>query len=89
MVFLQGNGISPAYAVKIYKQYGDQAISVVEKNPYQLAEDIYGIGFITADTMLVTWGSRPIQTSVIKQVCSMCSARRQKRGTAFFPRRNW
>jgi len=51
MVFLQGHGVSTTYAVKIFKQYGDQAIEVVSRNPYQLANDIYGIGFITADTI--------------------------------------
>jgi exodeoxyribonuclease V alpha subunit len=51
MIFLQGHGVSTTYAVKIYKQYGDQAIEVVTKNPYQLAADIFGIGFVTADTI--------------------------------------
>ncbi|MGM3309690.1 SF1B family DNA helicase RecD2 [Anabaena sp. WFMT] len=49
MVFLQGHGVSTIYAVKIYKQYGDKAIAIVTNNPYQLATDIYGIGFLTAD----------------------------------------
>jgi len=49
MIFLQGQGVSPAYAVKIYKQYGRDSIRVVEENPYRLAADIFGIGFITAD----------------------------------------
>ena len=49
MVFLQGHGVSSAYAVKIYRQYGNQAVSVVKENPYRLAEDIQGIGFKTAD----------------------------------------
>jgi exodeoxyribonuclease V alpha subunit len=47
------------YAVKIYKQYGDQAIEVVSKNPYQLAADIYGIGFVTADTIARNLGFAP------------------------------
>jgi exodeoxyribonuclease V alpha subunit len=51
MVFLQGHGVSTTYAVKIYKQYSDQAIEIVTKNPYQLATDIYGIGFVTADAI--------------------------------------
>src|SRR5436309_9935522 len=51
MLFLRGHDVSTTYAVKIYKQYGDQAIQIVSKNPYQLATDIYGIGFITADTI--------------------------------------
>ena len=59
MVFLQGHGVSTTYAVKIFKQYGDAAIEVVSKNPYQLAEDIYGIGFITADTIARHMGVAP------------------------------
>ncbi len=49
MLFLQSHGVSPAYAVKIYKTYGSQAIEIVERNPYQLASDIWGIGFKSAD----------------------------------------
>jgi exodeoxyribonuclease V alpha subunit len=49
MVFLQTHGVSTTYAVKIFKHYGDKAIAVVTNNPYQLANDIYGIGFLTAD----------------------------------------
>ncbi|HBA55271.1 MAG TPA: ATP-dependent RecD-like DNA helicase [Syntrophorhabdus aromaticivorans] len=49
MVFLQGQGVSPAYAVKIYRHYGRDAAKVVSENPYRLAMDIFGIGFITAD----------------------------------------
>lgn len=49
MLFLQTYGVSPTFAVKIYKQYGDDAIAVVTKNPYQLTVDIYGIGFVIAD----------------------------------------
>ncbi|MBA2681518.1 MAG: ATP-dependent RecD-like DNA helicase [Ktedonobacteraceae bacterium] len=51
MLFLRGHDVSTTYAVKIYKQYGDRAIEIVSNNPYQLATDIYGIGFITADTI--------------------------------------
>jgi exodeoxyribonuclease V alpha subunit len=49
MVFLQGNGVSPAYAMKIYKQYGKDSVKIVSENPYRLAMDIFGIGFMTAD----------------------------------------
>jgi len=59
MVFLQGHSVSTGYAVKIYKKYGDQAIEVVSKNPYQLADDIYGIGFVTADTIARNLGIEP------------------------------
>lgn len=49
MLFLQSHGVSATLAVKIYKQYGDQAAAVVRNSPYQLAKDVYGIGFKTAD----------------------------------------
>ncbi|WP_086685805.1 ATP-dependent RecD-like DNA helicase [Nostoc sp. T09] len=59
MVFLQGHGVSTTYAVKIYKQYGDEAIATVTNNPYQLATDIYGIGFLTADKIARNLGVAP------------------------------
>ena len=49
MLFLQSHSVSTHFAVKIYKQYANDAINVVEKTPYRLASDIYGIGFRTAD----------------------------------------
>jgi len=49
MLFLQGHGVSASLAVKIYKQYGDKSIQVVRETPYQLARDIFGVGFKTAD----------------------------------------
>ncbi|MGB8366734.1 MAG: ATP-dependent RecD-like DNA helicase [Candidatus Babeliales bacterium] len=49
MVFLQEKGVTPAYAAKIYKHYRANAINVILENPYRLAQDIWGIGFKTAD----------------------------------------
>ncbi|MBM3502027.1 MAG: ATP-dependent RecD-like DNA helicase, partial [Armatimonadetes bacterium] len=49
MLFLQGHAVSAAYAVKIYRHYGDAAVRLVEEDPYRLARDIRGIGFRTAD----------------------------------------
>jgi len=49
MLFLQSHGVSSGYATKIFKQYGDRSIQVVKENPYRLATDIFGIGFVTAD----------------------------------------
>ena len=51
MVFLQGHGVSSTYAAKIYKQYGKDSIQKVQDNPYCLADDIWGIGFKTADSI--------------------------------------
>lgn len=49
MLFLQSHGVSPAYAIKIFRQYGPGAVEIVRKNPYRLARDISGIGFLIAD----------------------------------------
>ncbi|MBO8194236.1 ATP-dependent RecD-like DNA helicase [Streptomyces oryzae] len=56
MVFLQGVGVSTSIAVRIYKQYGDASISVVRGNPYRLAADVWGIGFLTADRIAQSVG---------------------------------
>ena len=49
MLFLQSHGVGPGYATKIFKRYGNGSIQVVTANPYRLATDIFGIGFVTAD----------------------------------------
>lgn len=49
MLFLQSHGVHSGYAVKIFRHYGKDSIAIVQENPYRLATDIWGIGFITAD----------------------------------------
>ncbi len=49
MVFLQEHGVSTAFAARIYGQYGNESIARMRENPFQLADDIWGIGFRTAD----------------------------------------
>ena len=49
MLFLQSHGVGSGYATKIFKQYAERSIEVVRENPYRLATDIFGIGFVTAD----------------------------------------
>ena len=56
MIFLQKYGISTLFATKIFKTYGDEAIPIVSKNPYRLAQDIYGIGFFSADQIALSMG---------------------------------
>ncbi len=51
MLFLQSQGVSTAYAAKIFKAYGQDAIYIVKENPYRLAQDIFGIGFTIADSI--------------------------------------
>ncbi len=56
MIFLQAHNVSTTYATKIYRAYEDQAIEIVRENPYRLADDIYGIGFRTADRIADSMG---------------------------------
>ncbi len=51
MMFLQSHGVSSGYATKIFKQYKNRSIAVVTENPYRLAMDIFGIGFVIADSI--------------------------------------
>lgn len=56
MVFLQGVGVSTSIAVRIYKKYGDASIAIVKNEPYRLASDVWGIGFLTADKIAQSVG---------------------------------
>ena len=51
MLFLQSHDVSTTFATKIYKKYGNKSIEIVKANPYKLADDIWGIGFKTADNI--------------------------------------
>ena len=56
MVFLQEHNVSPAYAVKIHKQYRQKTVAILRENPYRLADDIFGIAFKTADRIAASLG---------------------------------
>jgi len=56
MLFLQSHDVSSGYAAKIFKRYGNRSIAVVKENPYRLAADIFGIGFVTADKIAAKLG---------------------------------
>jgi len=56
MIFLQGVGVSTSLAVKIYKKYGDESVATVQQQPYRLAQDVWGIGFKTADVIAASVG---------------------------------
>jgi exodeoxyribonuclease V alpha subunit len=66
MLFLHGHRVSTNLAIKIFKQYGDQALEVVQTDPYQLARDIYGVGFKTADGIAQNLGLPPGHPSRIE-----------------------
>lgn len=59
MLFLQSHNVSTSHAAKIYKTYENDSIPIVRENPYRLANDIYGIGFKTADTIAQKLGVEP------------------------------
>lgn len=56
MLFLQEYGVSTLFAIKIFKKYGNDAIKIVQDNPYQLSKDIYGMGFFSADSIALSIG---------------------------------
>ncbi|MBK8904791.1 MAG: ATP-dependent RecD-like DNA helicase [Anaerolineaceae bacterium] len=59
MIFLQSHGVSTNLATKIYKKYGDTSLAVVQNTPYKLVQDVYGIGFKTADKIAQALGLAP------------------------------
>ncbi len=59
MLFLQSHNVSTSHAVRIYRTYGDASIDVVRNDPYRLARDIHGIGFLTADKIARELGLAP------------------------------
>jgi exodeoxyribonuclease V alpha subunit len=56
MIFLQGHGIGPGQAARIYRQYGSDAVAIITENPYRLCSDVWGIGFKTADRVALSMG---------------------------------
>ncbi len=56
MIFLQNYGISTSFGGRIYRVYGNESIDILMENPYRLAEDVYGIGFKTADSLASKMG---------------------------------
>ena len=56
MIFLQSHEVSTSHATKIFKTYGSESIAIVKENPYRLADDIWGIGFKTADSIAQKMG---------------------------------
>jgi exodeoxyribonuclease V alpha subunit len=66
MIFLQSYGVTPAYAQKIYKAYGDQSVEKVKEDPFALARDIGGIGFKIADQIAQKIGIPPSSATRVK-----------------------
>ncbi len=59
MLFLQSHGASPAYAMRIFRRYGPRTVEVIRDNPYRLADEVFGVGFKTADAIARELGIAP------------------------------
>ena len=85
MVFLQGQGIGVAQAVKIYKQYGDKAVTVLRQNPYTLADDIAGIAFHGADKIAQNLGIAKDDPKRLQAGLTHALSQAQLNGHAYLP----
>ena len=87
VMFLQSHGISAAYAGKIYKSYGNQAIRIIEENPYRLVDDIWGIGFKIADGIAFQLGIEKQSEYRIESGIKHVLTRETGEGHTYLPRR--
>lgn len=85
MVYLQEKGISPTFAVKIYKRYRDKALHVLQENPYRLADDIWGISFKTADQIARNLGMHIHAPQRINAGILFCISETTKQGNLYIP----
>ncbi|MFD6347354.1 ATP-dependent RecD-like DNA helicase [Streptomyces roseolus] len=85
MVFLQTVGVSTSIAVRIYKQYGDASISVVREQPYRLAADVWGIGFLTADRIAQSVGIPHDSPERVKAGLQYALSQSSDQGHCFLP----
>ncbi|MEU6985423.1 ATP-dependent RecD-like DNA helicase [Streptomyces sp. NPDC046324] len=85
MVFLQGVGVSTSIAVRIYKKYGDASISVVKNQPYRLASDVWGIGFLTADKIAQAVGIPHDSPDRVKAGLQYALSQSTDQGHCFLP----
>ncbi|MEU1375866.1 ATP-dependent RecD-like DNA helicase [Streptomyces triculaminicus] len=85
MVFLQGVGVSTSIAVRIYKKYGDASISVVRNQPYRLAADVWGIGFLTADRIAQSVGIPHDSPDRVKAGLQYALSQSADQGHCFLP----
>jgi len=85
MVFLQGVGVSTSIAVRIYKSYGDASISVVKNQPYRLAAEVWGIGFLTADRLAQAVGIPHDSPERVKAGLQYALSQATDSGNCFLP----
>ncbi|RMF35347.1 MAG: ATP-dependent RecD-like DNA helicase [Chloroflexi bacterium] len=85
MLFLQSHGVSTNLAVRIYKTYGDEAIAVVQQDPYRLARDVWGIGFKTADKIARHLGIPPDAPSRLQAGIAYALSQMADQGHVYVP----
>ncbi|GAA1501348.1 ATP-dependent RecD-like DNA helicase [Kitasatospora kazusensis] len=85
MVFLQGVGVSTSLAVRIFKKYGDSSIGVVKNEPYRLASDVWGIGFLTADRIAQSVGIPHDSPERVKAGLQYALSQSSDQGHCFLP----
>ncbi|WP_127354075.1 SF1B family DNA helicase RecD2 [Actinacidiphila soli] len=85
MVFLQGVGVSTSLAVRIFKKYGDSSIGVVKNEPYRLAADVWGIGFLTADKIAQSVGIPHDSPERVKAGLQYALSQSSDQGNCFLP----
>ncbi|MGY0486454.1 SF1B family DNA helicase RecD2 [Streptomyces sp. WG-D5] len=85
MVFLQSVGVSTSIAVRIYKKFGDASISVVRNQPYRLAADVWGIGFLTADRIAQSVGIPHDSPERVKAGIQYALSQSTDQGHCFLP----
>ena len=85
MIFLQGHGVSASLALKIYRAYGAETVVRVEQNPYSLARDIHGIGFLLADRIAAAIGIEGDAPVRVQAGVLYCLGQAAERGNCFVP----
>lgn len=88
MVFLQEHGVSPAFAHRIYRQYGSDAVAVVKKDPYRLAREVRGIGFRSADQIARSVGIEPESPERLTAGLRYVVSRATEQGHTYLPGEN-
>lgn len=86
MVFLQSHGVSTNLAIKMYKSYGDDALAIVRQDPFRLAREMHGVGFLTADRVAASLGLPPDAPQRSRAGLLHVLSQAADRGHLFLPR---
>lgn len=85
VMFLQEYGVNPAVCIKIYREYGDKSVAMIRENPYRLCEDVFGIGFKTADRIAMKLGVDPDSRFRIKSGIKYILSHAASNGHTYLP----